>query len=280
MIDDFAETVRNILIESDEDISTKYVYHYTSGQALKNIIENDQLWFTERNYMNDVLDEKYIRGIIKKIFSDNNGFKGSVLEDLLLEDRTQYVFSTSLEKDLIHLWSYYSETDSYCLEFDRRGLRDYFLNHLQKDEMLYYGPVIYKRDKQKKIITSVSNNVMNKLNQLFDSPPFTNDTTENMKVARQVYHFFYSLIKQEGHNCEKEFRYLIQSEIIPEFVVKNGIFIPIKKIGKKNEKLPISKIIIGPSNHEKLTMKSLKMFLDKNAYEKVRISKSKLNIRG
>jgi hypothetical protein len=276
------DEIRLILQKHGEDTKQKYVYHYTTGVGLKSIIENKQLWLSERSYMNDVLEVNYTKGVIKEVLSTKLNYSDQIIEKTFFENEMQYVFSTSLEKDSINMWSYYSGSDAYCIEFDRRELRDYFLEFVEEEMNFFYGPVIYNKNKQKRILTEVCEEVVDKLVLVAkDLLAETNDTTNASRYesAKYVYHFFYSLCKQQGHSCEKEFRYLISNASQSDFVIKKGLFIPILKIGSSDIKIPISRIIIGPNNHEVIAEESLRLFLDAKKYNGVKILHSNLQIR-
>ena len=276
---EFPEIVTTILKQYNEDVKSSNLYHYTDGKALQSIIENNQLWLSDRDYMNDINDHEYIRNIVKEKFKKNIDFQGSLFEQLLITKLPQYVFSTSLEKDLIHQWSYYSDSNSYCLEFDRHELRDYLYKYKQKNDYFYYGPVIYNQETAKKIVNVIMETYQEHIQAVISTPVPQPGQEKLLKRTQEVYQFFYSLIKQYGHYCEKEFRFLYRSKRKPKFKTKKGLFVPYIEIGIKTEKLPIKKIIIGPNNHELIAQDSLRMFLNQNGYESVIIEKSELNIR-
>lgn len=277
------DKIRSILQKHGEDTRNKYLYHYTSGIGLKSIIEENQLWLSERSYMNDVLEVEYTKEIIRELFRNRIPFSEDIIEDTLLQNEMQFVFSTSLEKDSINMWSYYSGIDSYCIVFDRKQLRDYFLELNTDNYKLFYGQVIYNRKKQNKIMSEVCNTVISDLFQVLTKGIQKEDTTKIKKEyddAKYIYQFFYSLCKQEGHSCEKEFRYLVSNVKKVDFLIKKGLFVPIFKIGNSTtKKIPINHIIIGPSNHETIAKDSLRLFLDENGYKKVKISPSSLKTR-
>lgn len=276
---EFPQIVTKILEEYNEDVKSSELYHYTDGRALQSIIENNQLWLSDRDYMNDINDHEYIRNIVKDKFKNSVNFQGSLFEQLLISRLPQYVFSTSLEKDLIHQWSYYSDTDSYCLEFDRHELRDYLYKFKHSTDYFYYGPVIYKPDVAKKIVNIVMETYEEHILAVISTPVPQPEKEKLLKRTQEVYQFFYSLIKQYGHYCEKEFRFLYRSKRKPKFKIKKGLFVPYIEIGNKTDKIPIKKIIIGPNNHELIAKDSLEIFLKQNGYESVIIEKSELNIR-
>jgi hypothetical protein len=136
------------------ELNAKFIYHFTNGNALKSIIESCELWLHERNYMNDILDEKYIREIISNIISDSNitkEFTRKQIENLFFVNTPQYIFSTSMEGDLINQWIYYGSDNSYCIEFDNNELGKYFEDSRLYEDKIYGGPVIYNENASKKI---------------------------------------------------------------------------------------------------------------------------------
>ena len=276
---DFTMIVTDILKKNNEDITSDFLYHYTDGKSLQNIIEHSELWLSDRNYMNDILDEEYVSGLIKSKFAGIVNFKGSYIERNLFEKIPQYIFSTSLEKDLIHQWSYYSSTDAYCIEFDRHKLRDYLYQFKEKKDGFYFGPVIYSKEKAEQIITQVMDDYKKLLLEIIDSRDFDPHRTKMKNTAKDVYQYFFSLIKQYGHYCEKEFRFVFKTNRDPCFRTRSGLFVPYIKITKENVLLPITKIIIGPNNHEQIALQSLKKFLEKNKYGNIVVERSELNVR-
>jgi hypothetical protein len=280
MAKNFAQIVTEILKKYDEDIEINELYHYTDGNSLQSIIETNQLWLTERNYLNDVYDEEYAAMFIKERYGKGINFHGSLYEKLLLSKTPQYVFSTSLENDQIHQWNYYSGSDAYCVEFDRHELINYLYKSKSEHDNFYYGPIIYDPDKAKEIINSVMDEYTQKIETVMLSPVSNVKSQELLNTTKNVYQFFFSLIKQKGHKCEKEFRFLFQTNRLPKFKTKKGLFVPYIEIGKKDKKkIPIKRIIIGPNNHEVIAEKSLRNFLDQHEYKEVKISRSKLSSR-
>ncbi len=278
-VKDFPEMVTDILKEIGRDVDTPHLYHYTDGQSLKSIIETGQLWLTERNYMNDILDGTFVKDEIQKKLSGRKDFSGSILESEMFAERAQYVFSTSLEKDLAHQWSNYGNSDAYCLEFSRVELREFFLKSKEDADQLYYGPILYDTNDVStvcdRIIRDMTEGITNATNPSSD-PLSRMDLYERSK---KVYQYFYSLIKQRGHYAEKEFRFLVQSTRKPEYLVKGGLFVPFIKIGKKRRKLPISRVYVGPSNHDRLAIESLKSYLKQGKYKGVGVEPSELKTR-
>jgi hypothetical protein len=263
---------------------SELVYHFTNGNALQNIITNNALWLHERNYMNDILDEQFTRQLISRIISEcniKNNFTEMQIHNLFFINSCQYIFSTSIESDVINQWIYYgADNNAYCIEFENEKLCKFLSDCLRDDDKIYGGTVIYDEPASKDILKEVINKYKNRY--------FDKKLTESVDIRkffegelfRYVFEYFYCFVKRNGNHCENEYRYLLKTNRIPHFSFKRGMFIPyIPAQGKNNERLPIKRIIIGPNNNGEQAKKGLRLFLDSNGYESTEITMSELKIR-
>lgn len=256
------------------------IYHYTTGQALKSIVENQELHISERNYMNDILDEEYVRNIVNELIGNSIDFKGSIIEEKFFEDIPQYIFSTSCENDLIHQWAYYGNNDAYCIEFDTYELKQYFNDAIgnKKDGYFFTGQVLYSEELIYEIIEKIVERYKNKI---VDSLSLSQDSVasnQELNLLKRMYKFFYFCIKQEGNYCENEYRFLLQTKRKPLFKIKNGLFVPYLIVKSSQHTIPIKSIIIGPNNNEIISKKSLEIFLKQSGYN-IEVNFSKLKTR-
>ena len=274
--------VKRVLKKNKLFVSQESLFHFTDINGLFGIIENNELWLSERNYMNDRNDEIFVKSYVRKFFTKSKD-EWDQFENELIPLKNQYIFSTSTDKDSIHQWTYYGSKNSFCIEFDREELIDLFYTFNETKD-LYYGPVLYENEKTLKIANNIiseyssllydKNNIFNIDNDNFDEKKFSE--------FKRVYQYFYSLIKQSGHSCENEYRFLLQNESNPEFRIRNGLFIPYIVVNSMeiiNKKLPIKKIYIGPNSYETNAKENLEYFLKKNNYDNVVVDKSQMNIR-
>ena len=79
------QIIDKILEEKKLKYNENSVFHFTSGQALKNMIETRSLWLSERQYMNDVLEVDYTKDIICEYLKQYEG------ENVVKEDINDYV---------------------------------------------------------------------------------------------------------------------------------------------------------------------------------------------
>lgn len=283
------EIIDGILEEKKLKYIGDSVYHFTSGQALKSMIETRSLWLSERQYMNDVKEVDYTKSIISNYLNKKN--KGSYITKKEINEYVdfqdnQYVFSTCTKSDLVNMWNYYTNgqgiSDSFCIEFDRKKLKDIFLAYQEENGNFYFGQVIYNKRDQEEIISET-------LEKLIEKSTDEICSKEQRMVLFEKYNYiveyFYSLCKQEGHSAEKEYRFVFCSNENYEFEYKRGLFVPTRKIYleeiSKDLKLPIKSIMFGPNHYSKIGEQSLRNFLRKNGYQdkEVDITKSMLSLR-
>lgn len=257
------------------------LYHYTGIDKLKSIIENNQLWITDKEYLNDVYEnsypEKMFLKIIHKLEIDYK--KKNYLKKYLCIP--QYVFSLSTEFDLANQWLNYGKQEGCCIEFIKSDLVDYF--KFGGNNIIIDGKVLYLNVEVRQLITEIleyiyKNDFLQRwnLSNLFESEKYA-----------ELVSMLFSLIKQSYYKCEFEYRLCVlfyrHAGPIYTRVDKNMltpyIKIPDYSIEDNIRKLPIKRIIIGPTNKDPMFRKTLRQFLDANNYSNVKITQSNLKIR-
>lgn len=133
----------------NSNISGPYLYHYTSINALKGILENKEFWVTGANYLNDYNERKHILNYVESVckilkeseFRDclyevckglryffncndyesdilNNSIKKYIDNKLKVRLTDFYILSLSTDKDSLALWGNYSNNEGYNLEIN------------------------------------------------------------------------------------------------------------------------------------------------------------------
>lgn len=281
----YNEKIKKILKKNHSLYQGEYIYHYTNAQGLLGIIENNEIWFSERCYLNDVKEEDFVNDITWNIIKDQQEKKDNTIKQPDISKK-QFVFSTSKEEDLIHQWSYYGNGDAYCIKLNRQKMINILYNETHKEyEQLYYGSVFYLKETKGKDETLPSKdktNVFTNTEVIKKSIKECLEANTNTDEYQKVYEYFCSMIKQYGHNCEDEYRFVIQLPDDDErkifFRVKKGLFVPYIKLKFENQ-LPIEGIRIGPGNNEKKAKESVKWILELNGYQNIQPTYSELKIR-
>lgn len=123
---------KQILPENTPEImeGNHSIYHYTHVEGLKNILKNENLWFTHIHYLNDreevnVGANHYIQ-CNKEILEAEREINPNIPSfSVDTSNLHTYVCCFSLEKDALPMWNYYTKDASnkgYNIGFDYRKL--------------------------------------------------------------------------------------------------------------------------------------------------------------
>ena len=104
----------------------KIIYHYTSGNALKSIVEDKKIRFSDIRCMNDYGEQSlFVQAIIKEAalepFKDiirpeiYETYEKEVVNQIEMKMAEQrcFILSCSLNEDSLPMWNYYSKGDNY-----------------------------------------------------------------------------------------------------------------------------------------------------------------------
>jgi hypothetical protein len=259
-----------------------HVYHYTTLEALIGIIENNEFWLSERNCMNDMNDENYIKNIVKEIqLSDGRkDFEGSTFDEDFIDNRSQYVFSTSIEEDIAHQWLSYGKNNPVCIKFNTQELIEYFAEFAGeerktktgdfyeiKQDLLYDFTVLY--DKLK--IRNIASVLVKEYEKAYSlSLQFPNDNEKGQEYISQrlIFQFFYAIVKQKEFYAENEYRFLIFSDRAPAFRPTTNKIVQFIKIKcMSNKKIPVKSIIIGRKCYNDTTTTVIRRMLLSKEYD-------------
>lgn len=270
------------------------IYHYTDLNGLKGIIESDALWATNINFLND--KNEYIHGFkcfkntIEYLSDEINGLPVKHLLKQAIENhidifkspdnfKSKHVYSISFcrEFDQLSQWRGYGNNQGVCLEFDE----DELIKGIDSDGLTFlYNDVIYTsetstvevNDKIKKHFETITQSTPG----LFDS--FMNFIRLNSLVSSNIPFF-----KNAGFAEEKEFRFVFSPLLKFHHVnFRVGVYglIPYLEMKMKDgEKLPLKRIVIGPSKDRDLLKAGIYMFLESNGHAGVSIDFSSVPYR-
>lgn len=280
------------------------VYHYTTSQALLSILNKKSIWFTNVRFMNDTAELKYPIELLKNTidsFSYGDDQQRSDVEKYFhehvipkVEERStrQYILSFSFDADSLHLWNYYGRNEGYAIGFSLPELMDILSSKtamlLENSDYRYtgfsifHGKVLYQYDLQQQFVKDSVKLFISFL----DIGRSLEDSADKQSLLKHINNLRFLLyaalynMKYLPHSVENEFRICI----IPNddfrgalFRERNGLIIPFVEVG--NITKPIKEIVIGPKVHDENALQGIQAILQHRGMEKVKISRSKLEIR-
>jgi len=297
-IETFKKSIE-IIEEQYKNIENKSIFHYTSAEGLKSIIENKQIWFSKTDFLNDKDEIKHTYDLIENIIGgtrllETRGdkelnkeieeFKGYLDKALLGEGNSfnrvnSYSASFSMNGDSNLLWEGYSKDDGYNIEFNSNAIYSIVcdVNKLNLDCICIAHTVIYEEEEQ---INLLKNEVIDiykifKYCKKFDKlEEFENLISSNISNI-VVYSLFF---KSAEFKPEDEYRIIMSfvDDTIEErsfkIRVKNGAFIPYKEVLiLKNttgvNEMPINSITISPKNNLDIVENGIDYLLKLNNVE-------------
>lgn len=284
------------------------VYHYTELPTLIKIVETQQLWATDLNYLNDSTEFSHGVALIKEITQriatdDNRGILNQiVLESKRLYQSDRYVACFSKKGDLLSQWrAYANNCKGVSIGFNQRELKSCLDRHV-------YGKyILYDRAKQERAIRwflEKGANFFLERRELFD----WGDYLFEQVAAVSMIEFLEILIsdyKNDSFSEELEYRLElriadfqkdgIQKDI--QFRTKESARVPYisleteyhyfqrtKEIDEPEptyltKQLPIEEVIIGPLLNMEEASEELNALFKKHHYENVTIKKSVIPYR-
>jgi hypothetical protein len=289
------------------------VYHYTSPEGLKGILDTSCIYATDMYFLNDASEGMYV----VKLISDNIEevsfgdvkFKEYILHELehLKKGKWNelihhYTISFSLNDDSLAMWNYYTKGNSiqgYNIGFDVMKLTDNIeIQILDRDGkriernknkhlVLYHGRVIYDKIQQTKIVSEIFKAFYSLYKE--SENDWNLENAAHFAVAKTM--DFGKFFKDKQFDVEEEYRlmfstYLLNGKNNSEMGIPykelyrthEGCFVPYQKclINKDS----ISMITFSPSLHNEMTEAGLKRMLNTYGIDKnVTVRKSNISLR-
>lgn len=311
----------------DSERNTLTAYHYTSSNAFHAIINDGFVRFSDIRYMNDKSETVYVVKVILDFLDEHPGkylFFREALDLLIGKNHysdikelritsvpfndiqnfeymatRNFLFCLSTEKDSLNMWNYYVQNGRYegfNIGFNLNELIRTFDTPSEKEMegfSVYYGKVIYKKEKQIEAVKEILERI-EKMKNYGINPilPFAAMTLLNEIESKGLF------IKHPEFSSEREYRIVVYiaekriphsaSEaqkyfgennklIVEDFCVKNGMIVPFLKV-----KIPlasISKVTLSPIAEFDLASKSAAEFLRIKGFNKAEVVPSKIPIR-
>ena len=304
-VNEFIADIKYVYIDQKKE--EMILYHYTSGESLKGIIEDKELRITKSEFLNDKGEIKYTHSTIIKIIdefiSDNPAeeeveFKKVIQTGIDTEEflADSYVMPLSTNKDSNLLWSNYANNDGYNMGFRYPGIEKILNENINgnKDDaseqvsVILSSKVIYDEEQQRTFLCK-------EIIDMYKIYMYCRKTEQLHKFYEyisksKVNIFLHSLFfKANCFKQEEEFRVVIMpgnkarnsNNIKCRFT--SGVFIPYFKSSIVNNEdsknmLPIESITIGPKNNLDIAEDGLRYFLNLNGLGEDRVEIKKSNI--
>jgi len=283
------------------------IYHYTDLNGLIGILESQTLFSTHINFLNDRKEFQYGLDLIESVLIEsNNAVHKKMLAELNkkvenLKNLEKYVTCFSRNGDLLSQWrSYGNQGKGVAIGFNPIEITESF------QEILHSSNILYDEKDQKEIIREIikiSIEYFNENKIFYD----WEGCDYNFMISKAIIEFLECMVigwKHPSFSEEKEFRleydvdYLSNKKSNKEilFRISDRLLIPYIKLYSKysenndessehikhtdsDQKLPITKIILGPSLDFESNEMAIQMLLRKNGFNDIEIKASQIPYR-
>lgn len=268
--------------------SLERIYHYTSPGGLSGIIENGKLRFSDRYFLNDASEGRYIIKLcidqIENLGIPDNNFREKFIKECKkriqnLQRDNFYIFQCSFSEDAdsLCLWNYYTKGESvkgYNLAFRAEELLTGLSpTPLEKDgrcPKAIGGKVVYLLSEQLDIIKAIASKFL----LLSNTEDFSKYDEMTVEYLLDKIMFVGTFFKDEHFGVENEYRIAFNLYLQDDgtyasigekqqFREMNGIFIPYVDI--TFDKNILNQITISPTLDTEFTKQSIQRMV-KNEY--------------
>lgn len=268
------------------------LYHYTTMDALINIVSKREFWVTKWDYLNDIDEFKVAKDICVEVMK-SEGIKPNIIEEVvncikkeLLSDSISqdfYILSFSCDSDNQLLWSNYSNMDGVNIEIDFSK----FVENLNYT-LVWNGLVNYDVKSQISCMRNtiqeefVGQESFGKIRNIFDLNNLVGEQhslfVSHLSMICQLYSMFF---KRSCFAGEDEYRFVFSGgeNVETNFRYKKGAIIPYIKRSIESKDF-IKGITIGPTNRSDIVKKGIReLFYYYQKSEDIKISNSQIPLR-
>lgn len=279
------------------------LYHYTTAEGVRGIVENREFMATKSDFLNDKLEFQYAVEVMERLTEkyivnpslrerfflrlkeeiDRLGIitpscaEGACQEE---EGLSFYVVAFSKVQNNALLWAEFTEFKGYCLEFDYEKLVKGF-----QHRAFLHGTVIYdEKEQMDGLLESLLSCIQNlqeegqkDLAGFFEEDAVISDASleklaKEMAVVVSVYAMFFKKSFFEG---EEEYRFIFPplihelGEVKPKFRLLDQIFLPyiLVEFDKKQKEIPLESVMVGAKNNSDIAVRGMKYFLRSQGLE-------------
>lgn len=256
------------------EVGPSELFHYTTGQGLRGIVEENKLWASNVNFLNDLSEPTFAFEVIEKRIKVE--YPELAATSNVTRNRLEvYAFSMCGVPDLLSQWrAYGAHGDGFAIGFSRESL----CRSLRTSIIQYLVPVRYGRTEADTHLDEELNQLSGALAEAILAAPRDILSRERLTALAErltsVIPFeiirWQATFKNEAFAEEREWR-LVQI-ISPEtrapevkFRSARARLIPYIEMSF-NRPLPVTRIICGPTAEKDVTARSIRFFLEAHGY--------------
>lgn len=265
------------------------IYHYTSENTFKSMMQSKSIWLTDLRKMNDdteyILGFKIISEYIREFFPILSEEVAKLSPENMGDDFMILISSFSLSGDSLGMWRGYGDFGSgisFGVEHADMSMINLVNRYVEKGgpvfgKVMFFG-VIYNEDNFKECLRGYLEHISNQYSK--------NDKVhQSMAIGKlkSVVVRLSSLYKHHGYYDEQEFRGLIEvmGKNDPYKILERSTSFGEAKYYKMDlavgDYMPVKKVVLGPKN--KTTINDMQEYLKSININGVDVIKSEIPFR-
>lgn len=271
------------------------LWHYTTSAGLLGIVDTGSLRFAEAIYMNDGSELLYGVSLLQEVLrefettvpEEQHGIASKVTERVkqTISDFSAIIFCFCNDPNLLNQWrDYGQDVVPYCIGFDAQLLQtpgEYSFD-------AYLVNVIYDRELQKRILLEAASRMYERAKTIPNFGKLSDEEGEPyLRDAAIQFSTLILRLKNPAFEAEREWRLIshrpeVQRRVKRSFRSSSLGVIPFYdwKPQRRDQRLPITDVIVGPSPHGHISHLALRELLEEYGYRNsVRTDFSTIPIR-
>ena len=270
------------------------LYHYTTADGIRGIVENREFMATKSDFLNDKLEFQYAVEVMERLMEkyivnedlrrqfsaklkaeiDRIGIITSADSIVDEDEMSFYVVAFSKQQNNSLLWAEFTDFRGYCLEFDYEKIVEGF-----QHRVFLHGTVIYDEEEQMngllESLLSCIHSLVEKgakdLQGFFEEDAVPSEESldqlvDAMAVVCSVYAMFF---KKSYFAGEEEYRFIFppqhreKGKDKPQFRLLDQIFLPyiMVELEAEQKDLPLQSVMVGAKNNSDIAVRGMKYFL-------------------
>ena len=273
------------------------LYHYTNAAGLLGIVEQNKIWATHINYLNDASELIYARTLVEGALKqsqeqtkspvDREFFRRAVACFDVSQTMDVFVSCFCEEGDLLSQWRGYAQAgEGYSI-----GIDGHLFGQIGGGRNFFFGPVEYDRENQEAIVNGIIERVLSGLSKLTNARSVKDASRtidECCKIFRRAIWYPLVAFKDVMFAAEKEWRLtgiMTRDETVQKarFRSSGSKLLPYIELDFSQfegpGKIPIRQICHGPTLNPQLSVRVLQLLLAKNGYADAEVLGSKIPLR-
>lgn len=273
------------------------LYHYTSIDGLKGIIESKKFWATEYHFLNDDDEFTYCDGLLQEMLKEEYSSCDfyNPLALCITEAMIGYRFHMETVQDSFYVVSFSKNSDNLTLwsEFAGQGCnirtKDFQL-FADIENIRYQGSVLYNRGEQKQRLWQAMLDVAEGVTSTnIENKRQLKEVIENMSqqeyrsfadVLVHLVSFYGMAMKRPQFAAEEEYRVIFDSKGKDiKYRQKDGLLLPYIELGLQENLEAMQEIKLAPRSCGELSKYSMRSFLAAKGLARCDVSESEMSLK-